>query len=243
MFNNNKYFNKNLEGIPKWLKNYKKGDSINFKEVFNSNTLYYPGAGYDYSPISLFNPTNMIHTYIYVDYLVKKEDIVRSFKDSFYKGYHLYDIKEISYSDLKINSWTSHYTLTQEDKIRIPEDTVSYGLIAIFDIDDINSNLCKRFAIIYLGSDGIAGYDALFQNYKEPLALVLQDHGFGCNYNYFGCGGAMNQIADIINKFPKFIMCGYDTANWPGYELLFERYELPDINRDRYLSIKKEEIK
>ena len=50
----------------------------------------------------------------------------------------------------------------------------------------------KRLAIIFLFADGIASYDALFcqsRNKCEPFGVLLQDHGFGGNYDKFGMGG------------------------------------------------------
>ena len=54
----------------------------------------------------------------------------------------------------------------------------------------------SRLAILFLGADAIATYDALFcqgDGTRSPYVVVLQDHGFGGNYDSFGEGGTLEQ--------------------------------------------------
>jgi hypothetical protein len=46
---------------------------------------------------------------------------------------------------------------------------------------------------------------------------VLQDHGFGGNYNRFGGGGILERIASRTNCFPPFLLIAEDTIPWTGY--------------------------
>ena len=76
----------------------------------------------------------------------------------------------------------------------------------------------ERFALLYLCADGIATYDALFGNKNMKLDfLVLQDHGFGCNYDKFGEGGLMDLIAKKTKVKPERILCAENTKLWDGY--------------------------
>ena len=57
----------------------------------------------------------------------------------------------------------------------------------------------QRLAILFIGGDGIASYDALYcQRDGTPPAFlaVIQDHGFGGNYNRFGQDGLLETVLE-----------------------------------------------
>ena len=70
-----------------------------------------------------------------------------------------------------------------------------YGFLEILDrsptLGDDHGAL--RLAILFIGVDGIAAFDALFcqGNFRKDQFVVLQDHGFGGNYDHFGTSGLM----------------------------------------------------
>ena len=79
----------------------------------------------------------------------------------------------------------------------------------------------QRLAILFLGADGHATYDALFcQRYNRlaPYAVLLQDHGFGGQYSNFGAGGVMEKIAQATKVLPEWLIVGPHTQAWLGYE-------------------------
>ena len=220
------YFEHNREQTPEWLKEYKNGDRPSFKDIFNSGRIvYYPGSGYDGQPIKTFNIAHYSHTYFYVDYMVTKESIVeRLTEDNALNGYKNIGIIEYKEKDLSPHGWVPHYHPTVEEineMKRSSNDGESYCLVFIFerDINLDDEHGCDRFAVISLKADAIATYDAMFaNNNKAPDVLMLQDHGFGCNYNWFGRGGALNQIATSTNCYPSYIMVADNTAPWEHYE-------------------------
>mgnify|MGYP003295748074 CR=1 FL=1 len=108
---------------------------------------------------------------------------------------------------------------------------------SVFESDDLK----RRFSLIYLGADAIATYDILFQNYKTPKAIVIHDHGFGCNYNSFGGYGALFEIANKTNTFPKFMLRSSNTIGWGEYYKAFISNEFlsKNVNAERDLEILK----
>lgn len=64
-----------FETLPSYLKEFKKGDKIDFKELLKSRIVYNPGAGTEGSPIRVFNTAHAAHFYIYVDYGFTKSQI------------------------------------------------------------------------------------------------------------------------------------------------------------------------
>ena len=219
------YLANDKETIPQWLKNYKIGDKLDFDEIFSHRVVYYPGAGVDGQGVRTFNRAGYAHTFLYADYGVTKEDLILELKvKGCFKGYDLYDIREISKNELMPRPWIQH--VTPEDLQNISVNNQDYGkntpycLLVIFDRqkeygDEYGT---ERFALIYLYADGIATYDALFVNSKRsPAVLICQDHGFGGNYDRFSKGGLLEKIARENSAFPKYMMAERDTQ-WQNYE-------------------------
>jgi len=76
-----------------------------------------------------------------------------------------------------------------------------------------------RLAILVVGGDGIATYDALFcQAHSTPpaYAIVLQDHGFGGNWTHFGGDSLLWQLAAA--RPPPWLLVADNTQAWPAYE-------------------------
>lgn len=102
---------------------------------------------------------------------------------------------------------------------------MNYALFVLLQRDEElgEQHGAERLAVIFLGADGVATYDALFcqRDSGPPLfILVLQDHGFGGNYTRFGKGGLLHQIATRTSTFPDHIMVAKDTEVWDGHEPL-----------------------
>ena len=65
------------------------------------------------------------------------------------------------------------------------------------------------------------GYDVFEQVFvsarRAPLALVLQEHGLGGNYDRFGRGGRLERLAIDVAR-PRWALIGGNTDPWSGYE-------------------------
>jgi len=53
---------------------------------------------------------------------------------------------------------------------------------------------------------------------KAPWVFLLQDHGFGCNYDCFGKGGILDAIIQENHCYPQYVICASNTRIWNGYE-------------------------
>jgi len=212
------------EEMPKWLKTFNKGDKIDAeKAIYDSRLVFYPGSYVDGQGVRTFNKCQYSHVFLYVDYLPSKNETYKSLtQDGAFKGYKLLDIQEIREKDFHIGSWAPHVHPTDEEmefQKRFAKNK-PYCFAAIYERkDEYGEDFgSKRFCLIYLYADGIATYDALFANkHHAPTAFILQEHGFGGNYNRFGKGGYLHQIAVMTNTFPKYIMCVDDYPMWDGY--------------------------
>ena len=85
------------------------------------------------------------------------------------------------------------------------------------NLDDTHG--AQRIALLFLGADGHATYDALFcqSDSHAPFAILLQDHGFGGNFSDFGQGGLMCNIAMRTNCLPELLLVAENTHAWEGY--------------------------
>ena len=171
------------------------------------------------------------HAFVYVDYGVSKETVserVKGIGDPGFIGYGVEHEEEVSESDLRPGGWTQH--VEERD---LPQDpywfanVTPYGLFMVLkrkeDRDESHSP--ERLALLFIGGDGHATYDALFcQNdgTRPPFLVVVQDHGFGGDYSTFGPSGLLARIARRCDVLPKWLLVGARGQQerfqpWSGY--------------------------
>jgi len=227
--NPRQYLNQNFkEDIPAWLANYKAWDRSTVTDFMKSRTVFYPGAALDGHPFKVFGASHAAHCFVYADYFFKKESVIDSLSPTSREKLHGYQLAfqhDLTTTDLvpvdwHLNAWyhTSHAAWMRRPPL---EGTVEpWGVLCIFDRENRygDSHGPERLALIYLGADGIATYRALYcqTGCRAPYGLLLQDHGFGGNYNRFGGGGLMEKIAIETHVFPRWMLS--DRGNWTGFE-------------------------
>ena len=222
------------EEMPDWLNNYKPGDKLSFDMIMSSRIGYYPGSGSDGDLVAIANKAHCTHSYLYVDYCVKKEDIISEVDANSLRGYHSpfrgyhsigrfdwaeHDITPNGQYPLNINYIPREHPMTHVDKTVKP-----YCFTEILERDpELGDEWgAKRFAVTFLFADGIMTYYQVFvmQYAKAPWILLLQDHGFGLNYDRFGNDGFLGAIVREFDVYPKFVICGIGTKMWDGYKKL-----------------------
>jgi len=218
------------EPVPAWLENFKPGDPFSRREFFASRVVYYPGAGNDGHPVKLFGSTHTAHCFVYPDYMLSREQIAKSLEDPIqgFLGYKSLARIELAESDVTPNGWTPH--LEPGDQPETPHQ-VAQNKITPFAFLEVlareegltDDHGAKRLAILFIGSDGIATYDAMFCQHDgtlPPFAVLVQDHGFGDNYDKFGSGGLLERLALRCQALPKWLLVAVkDNTNkaWQGY--------------------------
>lgn len=216
------------EEMPLWLKNYTGGNKVDFKDVMSSQIGYYPGSEYDGTLIEIGNRSHSIHSFLHVDYLLAKSDLIEhlSKPNSIY-GYHSIGRIEWQEKDLVPNG--QHVMQLNRLRGRNPvafKPEQPYCFTEILERDDNRDDSwgAKRFAITFLCADGIATYLQLFcGEYKRaPWLVLLQDHGFGCNYDKFGKGGILDEIIEKSGIKSQFVLCADNTRIWDGYTKIDE---------------------
>ncbi len=208
--------------VPTWLLNYKKWNKINLKKILSSEVCYYPGAGFDPSFANELVRANVCYSFIHADYGHDKEKVIKEYSNNVFENYHLVDYNEFNESDMNLGSIRYHITLSAEEMDRMryyASKQDPYGLVFIYERNDNVEEGLKRFALIYLHSDGVAAYDALFCNQnKNPEFFVLVEHGFGGNYTSFGKEGLLNRLMENTNNHPNYVLTSQYSSLYDGYK-------------------------
>ena len=213
------------EPFPDWLQQ----PSLRFDRArfFNSRTVYYPGSGNDGQPLSVCAQAHAAHAFVYVDYGVPLTDIrdrIHGIGDTGFRGYKVEHEEEVEQSVLHPGGWIPHIEW-RELREQTERHIQPFALFAVFVRDDEHDRTHgpERFAVIFLGGDGFATYDALYcqaDSTPAPFLVVLQDHAFGGNHDRFGAGGLLERVATKCGVLPEWLLAGavgdrYEP--WSGY--------------------------
>ena len=215
------------EEVPAWLSDYLQGKQFSFKDIMSSRVGYYPGSGYDGTLIKVGNMSHSVHSFLYVDYLVKRKELEDHIaqKNSI-RGYHPIGEVELQERDIMSNGQYP-FNITKEPLHGKPttfvdpdEKPYCFSLIMERDTDRDDSWGAEHFVVTFLYADGIATYYQLFvkEYSKAPWIFLLQDHGFGCNYDCFGRGGLLDCIIRENHCYPQYVICASNTRIWNGYK-------------------------
>lgn len=231
------YLSCRAEDSPVWLGNFHCGDPFPREQFFASRVVYYPGSGTDGHPVKLFGSTHSAHCFVYADYGLSQQRLESTLADCRlgFRGYHTFARLQLRESDLVPNGWTPHVHSGEVPSTRTPFASVSsspFGFLEILERDEHLSDEhgARRLAILFLGADAIAAYDALFcqgNGIAPPFAVLLQDHGFGGNYDRFGQNSLLERIASRCNVLPPFLLVAEDTEAWHSFE------QMPEVDGDR----------
>ena len=200
------YLNNYCEEEPAWIGRYLHGEQITFKDIMSSRMAYYPGSGYDGMLMKVGNMSHSVHSFLYVDYGISRKDLENHLAQrNSIRGYHPIGRIEWTEADIMPNG---QYPMNIQKKPMFFEPNTF-----------VDPRGAEHFVVTFLFADGIATYYQLFvrEYAKAPWIFLLQDHGFGCNYDRFGRGGILDSIIAESGICPPFVLCGENTRIWKGY--------------------------
>lgn len=217
----------NPEEMPRWLKDYKPGDHVSFKDFMSSRIGYYPGSGDDGCLVKTCNIAHCVHSFIHVDYSLPEYELKSEAEEfnAFY-GYHVIGRVDWEEQDLAPNGqYAPNFLMTQDEKERamrfVRKGVKPYCFMEIYE-RNVNRGEewgAERFAVTFLFADGIATFYQLFcrEYRKAPWIFLLQDHGFGGNYAGFGRGSLMERVMKANDCWPENVLCADNTHIWDNY--------------------------
>lgn len=195
------------------LKDYVSSHVEEFK------TIYYPGAGLDFSPLQLFGVFPNDPVIYFTDYMriPELERIIHRLDNG------LENWEELFPEKFNKSSWEDFWPgnpLAWNEEYHHPKH--GWGRKYQFSWEDKNCTFC------YLGTEGVQTAAILLENNIIPNVLVLQDNGGCTNYNLFsGQNSPLYQV--MKNHLPKYILVDTsgagNTAPWPNYVQVTKTYQ------------------
>lgn len=215
------------EEMPEWLLRYAPNERFDARQFFGGRTVFYPGCGDDGHPLRVFGKAHAAHSFVFVDYGFPESHYAAHLRDASHpehpKGYRPISVRSIDIHELGATNWTPHHRGPTPDSIAaavMKRMGRPFGLFSVHQrLEGFGSEHGpKRIAILVLGADGAASYDGLYcQGGSPPYAVLLQDHGFGGNWDRFGAGGVLQKLATDFN-LPTWLLVADNTKPWPGYQ-------------------------
>ncbi|MFN9379049.1 MAG: hypothetical protein ACK6BQ_03595 [Bacteroidota bacterium] len=99
------YLKNDKEPVPSWLLEIKEGDKFSRDDFFSSRIVFYPGSYTDGHAVKVFGSTHAAHSFVYVDYWVKQEELETELVQHAFLGYdNLFSI-QVSANDLAPYGW------------------------------------------------------------------------------------------------------------------------------------------
>jgi hypothetical protein len=230
------YLRRHREDLPEWLGKFDPGDPFPREQFFASRVVCYPGSGIDGHPVKLFGSTHCAHCFVYADYGITQPDLEAALADPHqgFRGYQRLDRLKLSERDLLPNGWSAHVQSGEipKEEISLKEGAESpFGFLEVLEREQTfdENHGARRLAVLFLGADGIAAFDALFcqgGNVPPPFAVLIEDHGFGGNYASFGQDSLLERIANRCNVLPTWLLVADNTRAWHGFR------RVPDVDGD-----------
>ena len=212
------------EEMPAWLQNFRPGDPFVWDAFLASRIVYYPGAGTDGQPVAVFGGSGAAHCFVYVDYGLTRQAVETQLDhpQHGFMGYTSIARVNVAEHQLTPAGGARHFQPGDPTPNRHFSGTEPYAFLEILQRrpEFGPDHGPDRLAIVFMGADGVAAYDALFcqGGRPAPFAVVLQDHGYGGNYTTFGAGGLLHTIAVRTSRFPEMLLVATaNTTPWPGY--------------------------
>ena len=216
--------------VPDWLTAYHPEQPFPINQFFASRTVYYPGSGSDGHPLRIFGHTHAAHCFVFSDYGCSatyfEEQLLDEEHRGHPRGYRPIKVISLRKNQLTPNGWRPHLDLDPYQSnspfvnTRPPGGPFAVGAVLERREAFGHDHGPSRLAILVVGGEGVATFDALFcqPDGNPPYALVVQDYGFGGNWARFG--GAESPLWSLARNFalPQWLLVADDTESWPGYE-------------------------
>lgn len=215
------------ELMPLWLENYKPGDPFDRHGFFGARTVYYPGSGTDGQPVKVFGERRWAHSFIYVDYGLPEASLTDTLdnpRDGFSHYYNTLGRLQLSMLDLvpsPIQRNMSYPRMAESSRTRNQVGS-GFGFLEILEHNGRRFNIDRpeRLAIMFLGGDGFATFNALYcqqDSIAPPFAAVIEDYGWGDNWDRFGPDGFLHSLATQGDAIPPWIWAAEDRFAWPNF--------------------------
>lgn len=178
-------------------------------QIRKISTLYYPGAGKDFKTLSFIAENTPLESAFFADYTREFRGTADTLQEAM-PDWVVENSAELGPDFLKQNTWSAFWhNLSSATKFANPTNAyiTKYQLL--------HQPSGKKIDFYYFGTEGIKTYQLLLENDITPDMLVLQDHGFGANWDKFG---GSSKLSSVQSSRSPILFIGENTEPWPGYE-------------------------
>jgi hypothetical protein len=188
--------------------------------LYNLKSLYYPGAGTDFSTIGYFTENTSVKTFYYCDYLndqLRPQSILDELRTQLpnYKIQYIADLKPDYFNQSR---WSDFWC--SESDGQTFTGTKENSFISLYRIEFLDK-ICELY---YFGTEAIETYHVLLENKIKIDLVITQDHGLGCLWTTFCKGSYLEVIARVKNEMPRYLLVGTFHEAWEGYNKISEPF-------------------
>lgn len=212
------------EPCPDWLINFDQESRFDAEDFFDSRVVFYPGSGDDDHAIRTFAESKAAHCFVHADYCMSRSQIESWILsgEGVFRHYRPLLSQNLAIGDVFPRGWKAHFPRHEADEFSFRSVRRFVTLHILERVGEFDGP-GDRIAILFVGDDAHATYDALFcqrRRRRPPFAILLQDHGYGGNYSPFGHGGHLENIARTTSTYPELTFVGENTEAWPDYKMI-----------------------
>ncbi len=188
--------------------------------LYNLKSLYYPGAGTDFSTIGYFIENSSVKTFYYCDYLndqLRPQSILDELRTQLpnYKIQYIADLKPDYFNQSR---WSDYWCFESDGRTFSGRKDNSF--ISLYRIEFLDK-ICELY---YFGTEAIETYRVLLDNNIKIDLVITQDHGLGCLWTTFCKGSYLEAIARVKDEMPRYLLVGTFQEAWEGYKKISEPF-------------------
>lgn len=241
--------------IPGWLAALSDSTQlpipIPLKDVLG-DSCFYPASGLDASPIIIAN--GFVHSFVFVDYGIKREDYLRELREVGFRGYGLLFDRNIEKNEIVPDDWISSKPMSFDEPngynrlIAAQRDCAPFAHWSIWRRRESYDDRIGPpiFSLFFLAGEGVAAFQYLYalSGIVPAICAIIQPgHAFGNNWtNFFRAEGLFWKSVEAGAAVPEHILIGTygdgrtDERKSPfdGYTFL-RRVKMEEPDRDEYI--------
>jgi hypothetical protein len=196
------YLRRPISSFTHWAQNVGENGLPTLDEILAHPVLFYPGAGQDFGPLLIFGAAGIVDTVVYADYGGLTPEAIESMVARHCVGYKISSMHQFPMDN--------HERFSQDHR---HQPCNSFMMMSILESRTGGHPL----VLLYCHADAFAVYDAFWRSRRSaPLAIVIQDHGFGGNWGTFGHGGELHRMAGEAG-LPRLLYWGGGQP-WQEYQ-------------------------
>lgn len=170
--------------------------------------LFYPGAGTDWGPLTLFGSHRQITKAICVDYAIREDEARAAL--SRLQGWRTTAMEALTPDYLGISRWEESWPGDPAAQ-RFAQPSNAFGFVCSV------AGEAGTVELVFLATEATRTYSLLLERSIRPSVIVLQDHGFGLNWARFGGASPLYEASRPPEMLPAHLLVAENTLPWPGY--------------------------